>query len=495
MRAASGHRGGAASGRPGEVGRTHRRGGPVAAEELAGLFGVLGLGERAVLAVSGGCDSTALMVLFADWLAANMKAPASHAVVTVDHRLRPGSAAEAQRVAHRATALGFGHQTLVWEGDKPASGLQAAARAARYRLLGAYALGQGMDVVMTGHTADDQAETLLMRLARGSGLDGLAAMAPATSLAFAQCSNTAVRKPPPLSTPALPGKSRAHKPGTGRGVRLVRPLLDVPRARLRATLEARGIAWQEDPSNSSPAFERTRIRAASSALASLGLTRDSLILSARRLQRARVALERAVDEFCDPRRALLAIAPCGFMCIDAAALRGAPREIGIRVLLRAISAVGGGGGHVPLAKLEAVASGICACERGAWTLARAQITAGPAHVHIVREAGRVPLPRVVLAGGAEALWDGRFLVRVRGAVTDIEVRALGAEGVRAAAAAGGECPAAPRRALHCVPAFYRDGSLIAAPHLAYWAAPDLRRSLSAVFAPLCSCNISAWVSP
>jgi tRNA(Ile)-lysidine synthase len=268
--------------------------------------------------------------------------------------------------------------------------------------------------------------------------------------------------------------------------------LDVSRARLLATLRARGIGWQEDPSNGSPAFERTRVRAAAGALAALGLTRDSLILSAHRLQRARVALERAVDEFCDPPRALLTIAPCGFMRIDAAALRNAPREIAIRVLLRAISAVGGGGGQVPLAKLEAVASGVCARERGDWTLARAHITAAGAHVDIVREAGRAPPPRVVLAGGQQALWDGRFLVRARGAVAAVEVRALGAEGVRAAAAAGGECPPAPRRALHFVPAFYRDGALIAAPNLAYWAAPDLRRSLSAEFAPLCSCNIAAY---
>ena len=146
-------------------------------EELAGLFGgALGASDRVGLAVSGGSDSTALMVLFADWLAqcGQGTLPFMPTVLTVDHRLRPQSAREAQAVARRAQELGFRHATLVWEEEKPASGLQAAARGARYRLLADYAGRHGITCLLTGHTADDQAETLLMRLTRGSGLDGLA---------------------------------------------------------------------------------------------------------------------------------------------------------------------------------------------------------------------------------------------------------------------------------------------------------------------------------
>ena len=458
---------------PAATRRRPRDGDPLGTGELAGLFAeVLEPGDRAVLAVSGGCDSTALMVLFADWLADNRRTPAQHTVVTVDHRLRPASASEARIVARHATALGFGHHTLVWDGVKPSTGLQAAARAARYRLLAGYARERGFGAVMTGHTADDQAETLLMRLARGSGIDGLAAMAPATVLAD-------------------DGAPRAGLPEHGQWrMRLLRPLLAVPRARLRATLESRAIAWQEDPSNGSPAFERARMRAAAGTLAALGLTRDSLALSARRLQRARAALERAVDAFCEPRAAMVTTAPSGFVRFGGAALRDQPREIAIRALLRAVAAVGGGGGRVSLAKLEAVAEGICARECGAWTLARTKITATPASVLIVREAGRTPPPRLALAAGQEALWDGRFLVRAAGDVASVEVRALGPDGVRAAAAAGAACPAAPPGVLEHVPAFYRDGLLIAVPSLGYWVAPELRSALTAIFAPICSCNIA-----
>ena len=135
-----------------------------------------------MLAISGGSDSTALMVLLADWLGRARSSAGAFTVLTVDHRLRPESAAEAGAVARQAAALGYAHATLVWDGDKPPTGLQAAARAARYRLMADYARAHGIGTILTAHTLDDQAETLLMRLARGSGLDGLSAMAPLAPL-------------------------------------------------------------------------------------------------------------------------------------------------------------------------------------------------------------------------------------------------------------------------------------------------------------------------
>ena len=130
------------------------------------------------LAVSGGSDSTALMVLFADWLRQRRADAGAHTVLTVDHGLRPESAAEARAVADQAAALGFRHALLVWRGPKPSTGLQAAAREARYQLMRDYMGAHDIATLFTAHTRDDQAETLLMRLARGSGLDGLAAIAP-----------------------------------------------------------------------------------------------------------------------------------------------------------------------------------------------------------------------------------------------------------------------------------------------------------------------------
>src|SRR5262245_2430920 len=109
-------------------------------DELDRLFGAIGLSasEPCALAVSGGADSTGMMVLFADWLGRRGAEPGRHWVLTVDHGLRPQSAAEADCVAQAARALGFRHAILVWEGAKPTAGIQAAARAARYGLMGAH---------------------------------------------------------------------------------------------------------------------------------------------------------------------------------------------------------------------------------------------------------------------------------------------------------------------------------------------------------------------
>jgi len=429
---------------------------PIRPDELDGLFArvfAARAGEGVALAVSGGSDSTALMVLFADCLRQRGADPAAHAVLTVDHRLRPESAAEAEAVAGHAAKLGFRHATLIWAGTKPQTGLQAAAREARYRLMGDFAHAGGLATLLTAHTLADQAETLLMRLARGSGLDGLAAIAPSARLG-------------PL--------------------RLVRPLLDTPKARLRATLEARGIAWIEDPSNQSPAFERTRLRAARDALDALGLTADMLASSARRLQRARAALDSATDTYCAEPDGVVQTDRCGVFRIDRARLSRAPEEIVLRVLARCIAAAGGSDEPMPLGKLEPIVDGLhrrTDLETGSWTLARALIGATPGTIQVEREPGRQPLPLLTLAGGTSGLWDGRFAVAAaEGFEGTLEVRALGAEGLAELRRLGR--PAKGARALRLVPSFWRESALLAVPPIDFWAASDLERLLSADFVGL-----------
>ncbi|MEQ1647867.1 MAG: tRNA lysidine(34) synthetase TilS, partial [Hyphomicrobiaceae bacterium] len=136
-------------------------------------------GSKIALAVSGGVDSMALLHLFHAWAKDKQL---SAIVITVDHGLRKESAAEAAFVAHEAIALGYRHCTLPWLGDKPTSGIQSAARAARYRLIEEFMTREGCDTLLTAHTRDDQAETVWMRLKRGTGIDGLAGMRPARKL-------------------------------------------------------------------------------------------------------------------------------------------------------------------------------------------------------------------------------------------------------------------------------------------------------------------------
>jgi tRNA(Ile)-lysidine synthase len=445
---------------------------PIRPDELAGLFQrfLPPHGDaRIALAVSGGSDSTALMVLVADWLGQTATSTATVTVLTVDHGLRPQSAAEALAVARQAAALGFAHATLAWAGAKPETGLQAAAREARYRLMAAHMREHGVAALFTAHTADDQAETLLMRLARGSGLDGLSAMAPISRL----------------------------EAGGEFGLSVVRPLLDVPKARLQATLRQRGIAWIEDPSNQSPAFERVRLRAVREGLAALGLSNEKLALSARRLARARLAIDHAVAAFCDPVGGHVHTDPCGFLRISAAALRQAPLEIAVRVLVRAIAAAGGSPAPVPLAGVEDIAQALrWPAAAGAWTLARAAIVAAPDGVLVEREPGREPLPRLVPVSGGRVLWDGRFRIVAGPALeTGLEVAGLGADGSREVRQALANARDVPPRALAAVPAIWRGLDLVAVPSLDFCSAGNARPDLSVAFAGFDRYNPAATPGP
>jgi tRNA(Ile)-lysidine synthase len=441
---------------------------PIRPDELDGLFARFAALGACALAVSGGSDSTALMVLFADWLRLRGETPGSHTILTVDHGLRAGSAAEAGSVAAAAHALGYRHATLVWQGPKPATGIQAAARAARYRLMGEHMRAHGVGMLLTAHTRDDQAETLLMRLARGSGLDGLAAMAPISPLGG-----------------QWPGGAQSG----GAALWIARPFLDVPKSCLRATLEARGIPWIEDPSNAAPEYERTRLRAAREHLDALGLTPAMVALSAARLARARRALDEAADRLCDPQEGVVSVDPCGLIAFDRTRLWRAGEEIALRLLDRALAAAGGAGERAPLAKLEALMPAICdprADASGRWTLARALITVQRRVVEVEREPGREPMPELQLAPGDTALWDGRFHVTVGPDFPGgpVEVRALGTPELRDLQRRGLIGEGAAARVAAATPSIWHNGRLIAVPPLRYWAAMQATDSLRAVFVGL-----------
>jgi len=293
---------------------------PVSASEAKSLFSDLAHLPALLLAISGGPDSTALLWLVARWRDA-LKSPPKLIAVTVDHGLRPESKAEAAAVARLARKLKVAHRTLLWRGRKPASGLQQAARAARYRLLSDAAKKFGAAHILTAHTLDDQAETVLIRLTRGSGLTGLAAMARISS---------------------VPGNEES---------KLVRPLLDIPKSRLLATLRAAKIAFADDPSNRDPRFTRARLRGLLPQLAQEGLDAHRLALLARRLKRADTAIEAVVDQAMD-FLAVDAAAP-HTMAFEAGGFFMLPAEITLRLLGRAVTQVGDEG-PVELAKLEAL---------------------------------------------------------------------------------------------------------------------------------------------
>ena len=452
---------------------------PIRADELDALFGAWRGYRGLALAVSGGSDSTALMVLLAEWLAQTRQNPTEVHVLIVDHGLRAQSRAEAETVAQWAQQRKFRHAVLPWTGPKPSSGVQAAARAARYRLLAAYMRSAGLDLLMTAHTADDQAETLLMRLARGSGLDGLSAIAPLA----------------PLDLPRAPGEAPMV---------LVRPLLGLAKARLQAALEARGVGWLEDESNAAPIFERSKVRAASETLHKLGLTGESLALTARRLQRARAALEASVAQFCAADAGDYRIDPCGFIRIEAAAFLQLACELRLRVLGKGIAAVGGSSMPVPLAKLEALAQTVVETLAGAaaqaavgpaaaatWTLARASISAVPGAIVLEREPGRGPGSEITLPPGASGLWDGRFWVAAGPELSaPIAVRAVGETGLSLLRRQVELPPSVPLRSLRALPGFWKEAVLVAVPSVNFFCDGIANRyGLAAVFAPLAATGV------
>lgn len=413
-------------------------------ERSLGLRDVAGAFERCfasldhvVLAVSGGSDSTALLLLADEWRRARGSAPPSFSVLTIDHGLREGSAAEAAAVGALAATLGLAHAILHWEGAKPASGIQVAARNERRALIARHLSANGWSAVALAHTREDQAETLLMRLARGSGVDGLAAMSERS---------------------------------TRDGVRVLRPLLDVSREELRAYLRARGAGWSEDPGNESPAFERVRWRQKRELLDAAGLTSRSLARSARRLDRARRALEKLTRPAFDGPDAAIRVDPLGYAEIDWVALCRHPEEIRLRALKRVIAVVGGSPEPVPLDGLEAMTEGKAWVLPIGCTLARVVFgKSGRGRLLVTREYGRELLPVIDLEPGGEAIWDGRFRVVIgaQGRVERLQVGALGPVGLAMVEREGGRRPAVATRALWSLPAFSIAGELVAVPSLGF----------------------------
>ncbi|WP_322516316.1 tRNA lysidine(34) synthetase TilS [Rhodopseudomonas palustris] len=294
---------------------------PISAREASDLFADWKAVPAIVLAVSGGPDSLALMWLAARWRKARKRGPALF-VVTIDHGLRPEAAREARSVKQLARKLDLPHRTLRWTGDKPNTGLPAAARAARYRLLAKVAKAVGAAHIMTAHTRDDQAETVLMRLSRGSGIAGLAAMPRET-----------VRD----------------------GAVLVRPLLDVPKRRLVATLDRAKIGFAIDPSNADPRFTRPRLRELMPLLAAEGCDSRNLARLAARAARAEAALELLVDGA--ERFLAMRSADHPPQSFDASVFYALAAEIRIRLLLRAIGRAGREG-RPELGKVEALAAAL-----------------------------------------------------------------------------------------------------------------------------------------
>lgn len=380
------------------------------------------------------------------------------AAVTVDHGLRPEAPDEAALVAQTCAALNVTHTVLQWQWDGQGN-LQEAARNARRRLIADWALVEGLDAVAFGHTQDDQAETVLMNLARGSGVDGLCGMSAET---YAE------------------------------DIRWIRPLLGISREDLRTGLEALGAKWVEDPSNEDDRFTRVRARKLLTSLEDLGLSSDRLVNMAGRMRDAREVLTLRAYELGSE-----VTWDEGDLLVPLRAFRAAPRDTRHRALAALLQTISGSPHRPRFSALTDLSDDLIYRSKGGTLhgvrvtvesrspaepeldiLAQVQAAVDPASA-LRRKPDSGPPPRIRLTREHAAIadvtarpgdvWDGRWCLDAsdRGLV----VRALGAR-------ADGPLPetrpnALPRTSLMSTPALWDGSELVAAPLAGLPGPPEL----------------------
>lgn len=349
------------------------------------LFSRLDIVSRrnVIVAISGGSDSTALLLLLKDYI--DRHSPATRLVAaTVDHALRPGSADEARSVARLCATEGISHRTLTWTGKKPSTGISAAAREARHALLAGMARSEAADLVITGHTANDQAETVLMRQARKSGPElqerelqvpeaaslGWAGIAPATLFSA--------------------------------DIWFARPLLGVRRETLRQFLRQRGMSWIDDPTNENELYERPRLRKRLDEQAIEAALRIAADAGARRYALGRDAAK-LIDDFATmPANGIVRLEQGFFGAGEAA-------DVGAAIhALRILLSVAGGTEHLPdLQRAEALYARLAGSLNGNFrsVLSRTLVDSRRDGVFLLREARGLPDGM-----GDGDIWDGRYRI-------------------------------------------------------------------------------------
>ncbi len=386
--------------------RKNSKTGPLSNTEVDSFMTSVGPFENKphiAVAVSGGADSLALTLLCNNWV---KKRGGKLSAISVNHDLRKGSADEIKQLGEWLAVHAIEHITLNWKSKKPRNGLQDAARIARYNLLESWCRENEVFHLLLGHHQDDQAETFLLRLAHKSGIDGLAGMSSVIE--------------------------KSH-------VRLLRPLLTIPKSRLYATLEALTQPWLEDPSNKNEDFERVRIRNLSPKLSELGLTREKICETADCIAHARIHLEAEASK-------LLAkscyVGSAGYVCFDAAILFSGPREILLRALTRALLCVGGGVYPPRLVKLQGLYKKMRSALKNSnesWkgaTLAGCRILlttskSGAMIFLLCREERSLP-ESMKISDSLIANWDNRFQLYLTGLNltdnTNLNIQPLGRKG-------------------------------------------------------------------
>ena len=374
-----------------------------------------------VVAVSGGSDSLALTFLLNDYVA---KHGGKLIALTVDHGLRPESAAEAAMVSAVLTKHGIYHEILTWRGEKPRTSVEEKAREARYDLLFSYMRERGLLHLFVAHTRDEQAETFLLRMRRGSGVDGLSSMRPEVLY---------------------------------RDLRVLRPLLGFSKDELRDYLTEKRIDWVDDPSNFDISYDRVKVRQLLKIMRDYGLGAECIDRAVLGIRRAKDAID---DYAAKAMAETLSLHSCGFIALDAEKLLLHPKEVVFRVLSRIIFVISGN--HVPvrMEKISSLADKLSSVGNGI-TLGGCFIKQYRGKVVFVREVSFLP-PRIAFAD--KGRW-GHFTVSAPGFHGFLG--ALGADGYA-------QIREKTRKryfsaVTYGLPALFHDKKVVFVPHLRYYA--------------------------
>lgn len=391
---------------------------------------------RIAVGLSGGGDSMTLTALARDWIA---ERNGMLAALTVDHGLRAESADEARTVAVWCAGLGIPHETLVWRGAKPKQGIQAAARDARYGLLTDWCRRHDCSELLIGHTENDQAETFLLRMSRGSGIDGLAAM---------------------------PLVSRLD------GLRLIRPLLTVSRERVAATVDRLSLPAVTDPGNADRRYARVRLRETVAELESRGIPARTIAGAARIFGTLRAARETAIGALAEK---IATVHPQGYAEVDRAGLKAADADIARGLVSVLILSVGGQDYPPRRERLDRLMEYVLGDEGfRPRTLGNCVLGVRREYLTIRREYRTIRQIEPVIPG-RRVIWDGRFeIVFARNPGTGKSaraLRALGEDGWRqiVSAADSGEIRRIPGPVRYALPSIWEGGEVVEVPHLNFRA--------------------------
>ncbi len=381
--------------------------------------------DNIAVAVSGGGDSMALAVLLKDFCKGRLLA------LTVDHGLRKEAAAEAQQVHDTLTKFGIEHRVLTWQGEKPETHIQERARDARYELMLSACLLEGIRFLSVAHNAEDLAETFWMRLAHGSGLDGLAGMAARRQV---------------------------------QGVDIIRPLMSFTREELRGYCREKNVSWIEDPSNANEKYLRVRLREFEETLAQEGFTPSRLAATLQKLGDAKDALRFFADDVFSKS---VTVHAEGYLSLDAQNLASYPADIRRRVVERCLAVFGQGKYPTPFEALCDLCVDIQAAGFSGRTLGGCEVFPSDGKILFTREEAAVEGRKNAAEG---ILWDGRFLLSGFG--PEYEVGALSESGISALRKTGADMPffeALPFKIKKTLPAIWQGEKLQAVPQVSWYS--------------------------